>query len=102
MPLVKKLKARKGLSFSKQNAMKLSDFILLSLEEKGQTALHEGILIGKRTNGQHLIFLFQVDAFYIEMFCNLESRIMEEVRVFDKTKLLTPYLEAIKIDDLFT
>ena len=102
MPLVQKLKAPKGLSFSKQNAMKLSDFILLSLEEKGHTALHEGILIGKRSNRKHLIFLFQIDAFYIEMFCNLDSRLMEEVRVFDETKLLTPYLDAIKIDDLFT
>lgn len=82
--------------------MKLSDFILLSLEEKGHVALHDGILIAKRVNHDHLIFLFQIDAFYIEMFCNLETRLLEEVRVFDETKLLTPYLEAIPIDDLFT
>lgn len=82
--------------------MKLSDFILLSLEQKGYVALHEGILLAKRTNDQHLVFLFQIDAFYAEMHCNLESRVMEEVRVFDETKLLNPYLEAIQIDDLFT
>jgi hypothetical protein len=80
--------------------MKLSDFLLLSLEQKGKIALHEGVLIGKRTTNTHLIFLFQIDRFYIELFCNLESRLMEEVRMFNETKPLSPYIETIPIDDL--
>ena len=84
----------------KTKAMKLSDFILLSLEQKGNVALHEGILVGKRTLGQHLVFLFQLGSFYVELFCNIDNRQMEEVMVFDKVHLLNPYLEAIPIDDL--
>ena len=82
--------------------MKLSEFILLGLEEKGHIALHEGILIGKRTYEDYLVFLFRIDEFYIELFCNLQSKAMEEVRVFNGIKLLTPYLESIKIDDLLS
>ena len=80
--------------------MKQSDYLLLSLEEKGRVALCEGVLIGKRTTDKHLIFLFQVNTFYIELFCNLESRLMEEVRMFNETTPLSPYIENMPLDDL--
>lgn len=80
--------------------MKLSDFILLNIDEKQAVALHEGVLIAKRTNQDCLIFLFQMESFYVELFCSLESRMVEEVRIFDATKQLEPYLEEIPIEDL--
>ena len=80
--------------------MNLSDFILLSLEQKGRVALHKGVLVAKRSTSSHLIFLFQINKFYVEMFCSLESKTIEEIRMFDATKLLNPYLETIQIDDL--
>ena len=90
-----------GLAFNfKINRMNLSDFILLSLEQKQVVVLHEGVLIAKRTNKDCLIFLFQMHSFYVEMFCNIESRDVEEIRIFDNTRHLSPYLEAIPIDDL--
>ncbi|HZF63131.1 MAG TPA: hypothetical protein VEZ55_01535 [Chitinophagaceae bacterium] len=82
--------------------MKLSDFVLLSWEEKEYVALHESILVGKRVNESYVLFLFQKEDFYIEMVCNRKSRMLEEVLVFDSPKALTPYLNSIKIDDLFT
>ena len=99
MPLVTS-QANNGLIL-KTNAMTLSDFILLSLEQKGYVALHEGVLVAKRTTTEHLIFLFQINTFYLEMFCSLKSRSIEEMRMFDETKLLNPYLETIEINDLF-
>jgi hypothetical protein len=80
--------------------MKLSDFILLNEEEKKLTVLHEGVLIGKRIHTDCLVFLFQMDSYYVETFCSLQKRSIEEYRVFDNTKPLAPYLEAIPIDDL--
>jgi hypothetical protein len=80
--------------------MNLSDFIVLTLEEKQMVVLHEGVLIAKRTNKDCLIFLFQMNAFYIEMLCSIESRELEEIRIFDNTRHLNPYLEAISLDDL--
>lgn len=80
--------------------MKLSDFILLNEEEKTLTVLHQGILVGKRADLESLIFLFQVEGYYVETFCNMENKAIEEFRVFDNTKFLTPYLEKISLADL--
>lgn len=80
--------------------MKLSDFILLSEEEKKQAVLHEGVLISKRKVPASVIFLFQVQNFYVEACFNPHSKDIEEFRMFDHTSLLQPYLENICIDDL--
>ena len=80
--------------------MKLSDFILLNEEQKKMAVLHEGILIGKRNKFDYLVFLFQMDKYYVETYCNLKNKAIEEYRAFDNMKLLKPYLEAISIDDL--
>jgi hypothetical protein len=80
--------------------MKLSDFILLNIEEKKATLLHDGILVAKRSNLHHLIFLFQMNAFYVEVLCNLTKKSVQEYRAFEETKFLSPYLEAIEINHL--
>ena len=80
--------------------MKLSDFILLSEEKKKWIVLHEGVLVGKRYNNAQNVFLFQFENYYVEMFCNMQSKTVEEYRVFDDTKALHPYLQSIPLDDL--
>jgi hypothetical protein len=80
--------------------MRLSDFILLSEEEKKGTILHEGVLVGKRNSQDCKVFLFQFDYCYVEMFCNMQNKTVEEYRVFDNTKALHPYLRSISLDDL--
>jgi hypothetical protein len=80
--------------------MKLSDFILLNEEQKKGTLLHEGVLIGKRNSQDCLIFLFQLNNYYVESYCNLQSRSVEEFRAFTHLEPLSPYLDAIPLDDL--
>ena len=80
--------------------MKLSEFILLSEQEKKAVVLHEGILVAKRSNPQSMVFLFQMETYYVETYCNTESRSISEFRVFEDTRHLHPYLESIAIDDL--
>lgn len=80
--------------------MKLSDFILLNEEEKKQAVLNEGVLISKRKVPTSVIFLFQVQNFYVEACFNPHSKGIEEFRMFDHTSLLQPYLDSISIDDL--
>ena len=80
--------------------MKLSDFILLPDFDKKHTLLHEGILIGKRKSDDHMIFLFHMDGYYVESFCELESKEVEEFRVLFDPRHLVPYLDAIPIDGL--
>lgn len=80
--------------------MKLSEFILLNEEAKNAALLHNGILIAKRQSFGSLVFLFQLQSFYVEMFGNLQTKKIDEYRVFDQTEPLHPYLEGIVIDDL--
>ena len=80
--------------------MNLSDFIMLNEDEKKLAVLHEGVLIAKRNYFDCVVFLFQLDSYYVETYCNIENKSIEEYRVFDNTKPLKPYLEAIPIDDL--
>jgi hypothetical protein len=82
--------------------MKLSDFTMLNGEEKKLVVLHEGVLIGKRKRPGLIVFLFQLNNFYVETFCDTKTKDVIEYRVFAHTKLLQPYLEAITIDDLFS
>ena len=80
--------------------MKLSDFILLNEKEKQQAVLHEGVLIGKRKNNTSVVFLFQIEHFYVEARFNVKDKGIEEFRMFDHSTLLQPYLDDIPIDDL--
>jgi hypothetical protein len=80
--------------------MKLSDFIVLSEQEKTVTVLHQGVLIGKRTENHQRMFLFQLDEFYVETCCNQSSKAVEGFTAFKNLQLLSPYLDAISIVDL--
>lgn len=80
--------------------MRLSDFILLNEAEKKSVVLHEGVLIAKRSEIDCMIFLFQLDTYYVEAYCNPTSKAIERYVAFGNTKWLTPYLESIQIDSL--
>jgi hypothetical protein len=80
--------------------MKLSEFIALSEEQKRSTVLTQGVAIAKRHLGDHLVFLFQLQSYYVETYCSYDNKEIQEYRVFQSTKQLTPYLEEIPIDHL--
>jgi hypothetical protein len=82
--------------------MKLSDFILLNEEDKTSTVLHQGVLIAKRNEINLLVFLFQLENFYVETHCHLESKLIHEFVAFKGTRHLTPYLDKIRLDDLLS
>jgi hypothetical protein len=74
--------------------MRLSDFILLSDDEKKWTVLHQGVLVAKRDDESFKVFLFQLDDYYVETFCNTRNKAIEEYRMFSNTQFLHPYLGA--------
>jgi hypothetical protein len=73
---------------------------LLDVETKKQVVLHEGILVAKRHQYQHMVFLFQMEGYYVETYCNKGNKAIDEFRVFDNTQTLLPYLDTIRIDQL--
>ncbi|MBL0154870.1 MAG: hypothetical protein IPP93_15855 [Chitinophagaceae bacterium] len=80
--------------------MKLSEFIALPEDHKRSTVLTQGVAIAKRELSNQLVFLFQLNEYYVETFCCYKSKEIIEYRVFQNTKQLEPYLDAIRIDDL--
>ncbi len=80
--------------------MKLSDFIVLNDKEKTSVVLHMGILVAKKRLQHCIIFLFQLENYYVETYCNYEDMAVLEFRMFDSTGLLEPYLGAISIQEL--
>ncbi|RYZ26811.1 MAG: hypothetical protein EOO10_14515, partial [Chitinophagaceae bacterium] len=77
-----------------------SNFILLSEEEKKVTVFRQGVPLAQRENDSWKVFLFQLEDYYVETFCNKQNKAIEEYRVFGDTELLQPYLQAIPINDL--
>ena len=80
--------------------MKLSEFIALSEDQKRSTVLTKGVAIAKREENGQQVFLFQLSECYVETYCCYESKEILEYRVFQNTKQLAPYLEAIRIDHI--
>jgi hypothetical protein len=80
--------------------MKLSEFIALPEDHKRSTVLTKGVAIAKREVADQLVFLFQVQDYYVETFCCCSSKEILEYRVFQDTKQLSPYLDTIEIDHL--
>ena len=80
--------------------MKLSEFILLDKVEKQHTVLHKGVLVAKRRHQTGIVFLFQLNQYYVETWCSTSNRSVMEYRVFNSTTMLEPYLNEIPIPDL--
>lgn len=80
--------------------MKLSEFIALPEDHKRSTVLTQGVAIAKRELPDRLVFLFQLQAYYVETLCCCQSKEILEYRVFHNTAQLEPYLETIQIDHL--
>ena len=80
--------------------MKLSAFIELSVEQKRRVILKEGVLLAKWDDCRQQVFLFQLPQFYVETYCNKESKSINEYRMFQSPDHLAPLLDAISIDGL--
>ena len=80
--------------------MKLSEFIALPEDHKRVTVMSEGVAIAQRSLINQQVYLFQLQEYYVETYCCSKSKEIIEYRVFQNTKQLAPYLEAIQIDQL--
>jgi hypothetical protein len=80
--------------------MKLSEFILLNEVDKKCAVMNNAVALAQRTYPDVIIFLFQLEDYYIETYCNIANKTIEEYRVLPDTNAIGHYLEAIPIDDL--
>lgn len=80
--------------------MKLSEFIVLEETEKNKAVLHQGILVAKQKEPHQVRFLFQLDAFYVELQCDQLTRKVSQYQAFTDTRFLQPYLDQIPLNGL--
>ena len=80
--------------------MNLSEFILLSEAEKKWQLMNNGVALAQRSYGHLIIFLFQLEDYYVETYCNVEDKTIREFRILPDTNAISHYLEAIPIDEL--
>jgi hypothetical protein len=80
--------------------MKLSEFILLSEAEKKWFISYQAVALAQRTYRHLIVFLFQLDDYYVEAYCNAADKTVEEYHVLPGTNAIRHYLEAISLDEL--
>lgn len=80
--------------------MTVYDFIDLD-EVQQAKATWTGAHISQREDQEHIILLYQLQNFYVEVFYNKRFTCIKKFRPFISTEHLEPYLSKMKIDYLF-
>ena len=80
--------------------MKLSEFILLNEVDKKCAVMNNAVALAQRTYPDLVVFLFQLEDYYVETYCNIADRTIEEYRILPDTNAIKHYLEAIPIEGL--
>lgn len=82
--------------------MTLKEFNLVDEVTQAEVLLNHGVLIIERLYKQFRIMLYQLDAFYVEVYYHLHYSMIQGFRAFDNPALLDPYLELIDLTELET
>ena len=81
--------------------MSLNEFITLNEDQQAKTAW-EGVFLDLRTSGNHSILLFGLGNFYAELYYEHARNEIVKVISFNSTDALGPYLDLIKIDEIYS
>lgn len=82
--------------------MKYRDFNTLEELDQADAAWKKGVLLAQHEEGFHLVSLYQLDGFYIEVTRHSHFNVIIKVSTFRDTVHLEPYLKGINIDSLFS
>ena len=80
--------------------MTLYEFRALDSLEQAE-AVWNGMYLDDRIEGDLTVVLYQIDAFYVEVFYHQDMNRVIRYRPFATTDLLTPYLNKIDLHSLF-
>lgn len=85
----------------KQNLkITLYDFSVLSTAEQIDILYANGVYIGKTLKEDMNVVLYQLDAFYVEIYYRKYRCLVQRVRCFTSTMCLNPYLENMDVAEL--
>lgn len=81
--------------------MTVTDFTYLDETQQAEALLARGIFLTERLYKNFIIFLYQLDNFYVEVYHNLKFNVMQGMRSFEDDEALEPYLDTIDISCLY-
>ncbi len=83
-----------------KKAISLAEFMDLPEELQFEVLHKHGVYVGKRRLGEHVVVLFQLNGFYVEVFYKQYRKTIDHLITSDTTEILQPYLDQIHIRDL--
>ena len=78
----------------------LYQFNVLLKKEKIAKVWNEGNFVSDRKDNNFSVLLYQVEAFYVELYYNGQENVIDKLRSFSSTNQLEPYLTHIDISDI--
>ena len=82
--------------------IKLYQFKLLSLFDKGEVLYEHGVHISERKDAEFGYVLYQLNNFYVEVKYSIEGNKIMSLNVFSTTTELEPYLPNIDISNMLS
>jgi hypothetical protein len=80
--------------------MKVSKFKLLNENDQFDFIEQQGVFLAERETSFYNIRLYQVQSFYVELYCHTHFNVIVRSKIFSNTNSLDPYLNAIDIGPL--
>ncbi len=81
--------------------MTIDEFNTFSKEVKLDVLLHKGVFLCYRTHRKQYIDLYQIEAFYVEVYYNQTQDRITKLKSFLSTDALKPYFHLISLTGLF-
>ena len=73
--------------------MTLYDFTAMNEEQQAEILWEHGVYLMVRQEHEHKFALYQLDAFYVEVWYHGDDNEIKKMRSFSSTDALAPYLE---------
>lgn len=83
-----------------KKALSLAEFNELPEELQFDILHKHGVYVGKRKQGDKTVVLFQLHAFYVEVYYKQYRKVVERIITSDSADILQPYLNQINVKGL--
>ena len=83
-----------------KKALSLTEFTTLPRERQLKLLQEHGVYVGKRRVDELTAVLFQLHAFYVELFYKVYRKVVDHIDISDDPDILQPYLNQVNVRDL--
>ena len=80
--------------------MTLYDYSELDEVKQHEVLWDHGVMVSDRTDAEHIIILYQMFSFYVELYYNLDYDRLIRLRSFSRLEFLDPYIELFDISEI--